>query len=96
LDLGEFLAPFFDVPKGKIAMSFPVYGEYILLDEVTAPKLAEKYGMQTKKKHGINIDAAAAADIIEEAFVIVDKTLPDFMASSTTEVKKLFIETSNK
>ncbi|MDT3700691.1 MAG: hypothetical protein RO469_14870 [Thermincola sp.] len=90
LDLSELLAPFFDVPIGKIAMSLPIYGEYVLLGEVTAPKLAEKYSLQTKKKHGINIDIAAAAEIIEEGLLIVDNTLPEFMTFSVTEVKKLF------
>lgn len=90
LALSELLSPFFDIPIGKVAMSFPIYGEYVLLDEVTAPKLAEKFQLQTKKKHGINIDIPAAAAIIEEALVIVDKTLPEFMDYCTTEVKKLF------
>lgn len=95
LSLSELLAPFFDVPVGKIAMSFPIYGEYVLLGEVTAPKLAEKYGLQTKKKHGINIDVAAAADVIEDALVIVNQSLPEFMAFCTTEVKKLFTDQSD-
>lgn len=92
LALSELLAPFFDLPVGKIAMSFPIYGEYVLLGEVTAPKLAEKFSLQTKKKHGINIDVPAATDVIEEAFAIVDKTLPEFMAHCTTEVNKLFAD----
>lgn len=96
LAISELLAPFFDIPVGKIAMSFPIYGEYVLLGEVTSPKLAEKFSLQTLKKHGINIDVPAAADVIEEALVIVDKTLPDFLASCTTEVKKIFIETQDR
>lgn len=92
LALSELLAPFFDIPVGKMAMSFPIYGEYVLLDEVTAPKLAEKYGLQTRKKHGINIDIPAAANVIEEALAIVDRELPQFMAFCTAEVKKLFTD----
>ena len=80
LAISHVLSPFFDIPVGKLAMSFPVYGEHVLTDEVTPEGLADKYAMQTAKRHGIEIDTTAAVKVIEEAVDIVDRTFPDFIS----------------
>lgn len=87
LDIGYMLSPFFEVPAGKIAMAFAVYGEYVLSDQLTSLELAKKYGMQTLKKHNIQIDVPAAAEIIEEALEIIKPTISEFMDFSTKQVK---------
>ncbi len=89
LAISQVLSPFFDVPAAKMAMSFPLYGEYVTTGAVTSVELAKKYGMQTAKKHGINIDIIAAAKVIEEAVDIVDSTFPDFITHCQENVTEL-------
>ena len=86
LALSQVLAPFYEISVAKMVMSFPVYGEYVLLDEVTALNLAGKYDMQMKKKHGISIDVPGAGDIIQEAREIVDQTFPEFLENCQKKV----------
>ena len=89
LALSEVLAPFYDISTVKMVMSFPIYGQYILTEEITPLKLAEKYSLQTTKKHGITIDVPGAATVIEEAVDIVNQTLLDFWDSCKEEIKPL-------
>jgi len=89
LALSQVLAPFYELPVGKMAMSFPIYGEYVTIDNMTPLELAKKYGRQTAKKHGINIDVPAAANVIEEALDIVDRTFPEFLEISKERVGSL-------
>jgi len=89
LALSQILAPFYDIPVAKMAMSFPIYGEYVLMNEVTPANLAVKYGKQTAKKHGITIDIPAAAGVIEEAVEIIDESFPDFMKACEQKVGAL-------
>jgi len=96
LAVSQVLAPLYNLPVAKMAMSFPVYGEYVLTGEVTSTGLAEKYGLQTAKKHGINIDAPGAANIIEEALGIVDRTFPAFFNNCKQKVGNLFENLSDK
>lgn len=86
LALSQVLAPLFEISVPKMVMSFPVYGEYVLLDDITPIKLAGKYDKQMTKKHGISIDIPGAADIILEAREIVDRTLPEFLAHCREKV----------
>lgn len=79
LGISHVLAPFYDIPAGKMAMSFPIYGEFVLMEKVTALELAKKYHQQTLKKHQIEIDIQGTADVIEQAVDIVERTLPEFM-----------------
>jgi len=89
LALSQVLAPFYELPVAKMAMSFPVYGEYVTMDDVTPLELAKKYGMQTARKHGINIDIPGAAGVIEEALDIVERSFPDFLQSCRQKVSGL-------
>ena len=89
LAISQVLAPFYGIPVGKMVMSFPIYGEYVLMDEVTPAKLAGKYAGQMNKKHGIAIDAPAAAEVIREAETIVAKTFPDFIEDCREKVGEL-------
>ncbi len=88
--LSQVLAPFYDVSTAKIAMSFPIYGEYVLMKEVTPLELARKYHKQTLKKHGINLNLHAVASVVEEAEEIVAQSLPEFLQSCDRNVKNVF------
>ena len=89
LAISQVLAPFFDVPAAKLALSFPVYGEYVPTGEITPVEIATKYGMQTAKKHGITIDIMAAANVIEEAVDLVESSFPDFINHCQQNVSEL-------
>ncbi len=95
-DLAQLLAPFYGLTTAKMALSFPIYAECILLDEVTPMCLAGKYGEQTARKHGIKVDVPGAANIIEEALIIVDRTLPDFIQNCRRNVRKLMDALRNR
>lgn len=92
--VSETLAAFYDLPADKIATGFPVYAEYVLMDEVTPLELAKKYGKQTLMKHDLRIDIPGAANVIEEALAIINRTFPEFLNTCGQKVGKL-IETLN-
>lgn len=96
LALSQVLAPFYDISTAKLAMGFPIYGEFVLVDEMTAAKFAEIYGKQMSKKHGISIDVAGTADVIEKARAIVGKTFPEFLQSCNQEVSSLVSTLSDR
>jgi hypothetical protein len=89
IELCKILAPFYDISLGKLSMSFPIYAEFVLLDEVTALGLAKKFNQQTARKHGIEIDIPGATGIIEEAVDMIDQNLPEFLQSSEEKVGAL-------
>ena len=89
LALSQQLALFYGISVTKIALSFPIYGEFVVMDEVTPVALARKYGKQTAKKHGINIDVPGAASVIEEALEIVNQTFLDFLQTCQNKVGHL-------
>lgn len=85
--LSQILAPFYGISTAKMAMSFPIYGEFVLMEEVTSLQLAAKYHKQSSRKHGIDIDIQGAADIIEESLECIEKTLPEFLNTCEHNVK---------
>ncbi|PKM79826.1 MAG: hypothetical protein CVU89_16540 [Firmicutes bacterium HGW-Firmicutes-14] len=89
LAISQVLAPFYNISVSKLAMSFPVYGEFVLLGEVTPTEMAKKYGKQTARKHGIDIDVPGAAAVIEDAVEIVDRSFPEFIRGCEDKVGHL-------
>ena len=87
--ISGFLAGFYKVPAAALAESFPVYGSYVLMDEVTPLALARKFEHQTKHKHNIAIDVPGAARIIEDGLNLTENALPKFWRYCTDKVKKL-------
>lgn len=85
--LSQILAPFYGISTAKMAMSFPIYGEFVLMEEVTSLQLAAKYHKQTVRKHGIDIDIHGTAEIIEESLESIEKTLPEFLKTCEHNVK---------
>ncbi len=83
------LAGFYQVPAAELAASFPAYGNYVLMDTVTSYALAEKYNRQMEQKHGISIDIAGAAAIIENGIGLIAQTLPEFWQHCTGQVRKI-------
>jgi len=96
LGLSQILAPFFNISVGKLVMSFPIYGEFVLTKEITPLELAQKFRKQTAKKHGINIDVHAAANVISEAVELVDESFPDFWHLCEHKVSELIINLRNQ
>lgn len=98
ITLSQMLSPFFDLSTAKIAMSFAIYGEYVLMDEITPLELARKYQKQTLKKHGLHLDIQASASVIEEGLEIVNRSLPVFLEACKQEVKSVVqtLNNSNK
>ncbi len=92
--LSRPLASFYGLSAAQMVASFPIYGECVLIAQVTPLDLAGKYGEQTARKHGIGIDVPAAACVIEEALEIVDRTFPEFFETCRQRVRNL-IETLN-
>lgn len=87
--LSQVLAPFFEISIAKMAMSFPIYGEYVFMKEITPLEMARKYHKQTLKKHGINLNLHAAAEIIEETMEIVTPYLPKFLQTCEHSVRNV-------
>jgi hypothetical protein len=92
--LSRPLASFYGLSAAQMVESFPIYGECVLIAQVTPLDLAGKYGEQTARKHGIGIDVPAAAEVIEEALGIVDRTFPEFFKTCRQRVRNL-IKTLN-
>ncbi|MCL4439902.1 MAG: hypothetical protein M1609_04735 [Firmicutes bacterium] len=89
LALSQVLAPFYGTTVTKMNMSFPIYGEYVLIEEMTPVRMAEKYAKQMARKHDINIDIPGTAGVIEEALVLVDETFPEFLDNCRLEIGNL-------
>ncbi|MFZ5640400.1 MAG: hypothetical protein ACOY4Q_06890 [Bacillota bacterium] len=87
--LSKVLAGFYGVPAADLAKSFPAYGSYVLLDEVSTRTLAEKYNRQMEHKHDISIDVTGAAGLIEKGLSLIKMSLPEFWRHCTGQVKKL-------
>lgn len=86
LALSQMLAPFYDAPAAKVAMSFPVYGEYVIMPEVTPLELANKYAAQTYKKHCIKINVNDTAEVIEEALELIKPSIVEFLEYAKQQV----------
>lgn len=87
--LSTALAGFYQASATELAASFPDYGSFVLLNEVTPLSLAEKYDRQMQQKHGISIDVPGAANLIEEGVNLVEVSLPGFWRHCVDRVKNL-------
>lgn len=87
---GELLESYFDLKKYCINESFKRFSEYIELENSNSYKLAAKYDMQMRAKHGISIDIPRAAEIIEDSRSLVQEDFPPFIEACSSLVLDLF------
>ncbi len=87
---GELLESYFDLKKYCINESFKRFSEYIELENSNSHKLAAKYDMQMRSKHGISIDISEAAEIIEACRSLVKEDFPQFIEDCSGLVLDLF------
>ncbi|HUW65508.1 MAG TPA: hypothetical protein VMW83_12615 [Spirochaetia bacterium] len=76
--LAERLTRFFPLPAGEFIRRMRDYPCLVELSAATAGSLAEKYAVQMMRKHGIEIDIPAVAELIELAGATVAPDLDGF------------------
>jgi len=80
------LARFLPLPEDEFIRRMHDYPSLVDLSPATAGSLAEKYAVQTMRKHGVVIDTSAVAGLIEEARDLVLPDLEGFFLFSERRV----------